>query len=89
MPVNDPSAAPLVREAVAAGFPSPAEGEIDRRLDLNAAVIRNPASTFFVRVAGDSMVGAGILRGDLLAVDRALEPRDGNVISLAWTTNTR
>jgi len=79
----DPSGAvpiPFFGSAVPAGFPSPAEDHIDRVLDLNDLVIRHPAATFFVRVEGDSMIGAGIHSGDVLVVDRALEPGNGRVV---------
>ncbi|HEX8423744.1 MAG TPA: translesion error-prone DNA polymerase V autoproteolytic subunit [Pyrinomonadaceae bacterium] len=66
--------------SVSAGFPSPAEDYIEGRLDLNRHLIKHPAATFFVRVAGDSMIGAGIHPGDILVVDRALEPLDSNVV---------
>ena len=66
--------------AVPAGFPSPAADYEQDRLDLNKHLVSNPAATFFVRVAGDSMIGAGIHHGDLLVVDRSLEPRDKNVV---------
>jgi len=65
---------------IAAGFPSPAADYEESKLDLNKHLIKNPAATFFVRVAGDSMVGAGIHDGDLLIVDRAKEPKNGSVI---------
>lgn len=65
---------------VPAGFPSPAADYEEGKLDLNRHLIRNPAATFFVRVTGDSMVKAGIHNGDLLVVDRSLEPRDKNVV---------
>jgi DNA polymerase V len=65
---------------VPAGFPSPAGDYEEQRLDLNKHLVNNPAATFFVRVAGDSMVGAGIHHGDLLVVDRSLEPRDKSVV---------
>ncbi len=71
---------PLMLSATPAGFPSPAEDHIDRELDLNEHLIRRPASTFFVRVSGRSMVGAGINDGALLIVDRAEEARDGRVV---------
>ena len=54
---------PLFQALVPAGFPSPADDYIERELDLNAYLIKHPAATFFVRVTGDSMSGAGI-RGD-------------------------
>ena len=65
---------------VAAGFPSPADDYIENTLDLNDFLIEHPAATFFVRVAGDSMTGAGINSGDILIVDRALTPRHGSII---------
>lgn len=65
---------------VPAGFPSPAADYEEDKLDLNKHLIRNPAATFFVRVTGDSMVKAGIHDGDLLVVDRSIEPRDKNVV---------
>jgi len=65
---------------VPAGFPSPAEDYAERPLDLNRYLIHHPAATFFVRVKGDSMIGAGIFCGDLLIVDRALMPAPGNVV---------
>jgi DNA polymerase V len=71
---------PLFLEAVSAGFPSPAEDYLEGKLDLNDYLIMNPASTFLVRVTGDSMIIAGIHSGDLLVVDRSLEPKDGNII---------
>ncbi len=71
---------PLFGARVPAGFPSPADDHLEDALDLNAHLIRHPAATFFVRVQGDSMTGAGIQDGDLLVVDRALEPRPGSVV---------
>ncbi len=73
-------ARPLFLACVSAGFPSPAEDYIEGRLDLNKHLIKHPAATFFVRVAGDSMIGSGIHPGDILVVDRAVEPQDGSVI---------
>jgi DNA polymerase V len=70
----------LFEARVPAGFPSPAADYEEEKLDLNKHLIKNPAATFFVRVSGDSMEGAGIHHGDLLVVDRSLEPRDKNVV---------
>lgn len=64
---------------VQAGFPSPAQGEYADTIDLNRALITNPAATFCARVIGDSMVDAGINEGDLLIIDRSLIPQDGNI----------
>ncbi len=71
---------PLYVGRVSAGFPSPADDYIEGQLDLNQHLIRHPAATFFVRVDGDSMIDAGIHPGDILIVDRALEPKDKNVV---------
>ena len=71
---------PLFSSGVSAGFPSPADDYIDRSLDLNELLIKNPAATFFVRVAGDSMIGAGIHDGDILIVDRSLQPANGKIV---------
>jgi len=70
----------LFEAKVPAGFPSPAADYQEDKLDLNRHLIKNPAATFFVKVAGDSMLGAGIHSGDLLVVDRSLEPRNKNVV---------
>jgi len=71
---------PLFLVPVRAGFPSPAEDYIEGRLDLNTHLVKHPAATFFVRVAGDSMIDAGIHPGDILIVDRSLEPADKKVV---------
>jgi DNA polymerase V len=65
---------------VPAGFPSPAQDYVEKTLDLNEQLITHPAATYFVRVQGDSMIGAGIEDGDLLIVDRALEPKHGDIV---------
>ena len=70
----------LFEAKVPAGFPSPAADYEEDKLDLNRYLIKNPAATFFVRVTGYSMMGAGIYSGDLLVVDRSLEPRDKSVV---------
>jgi DNA polymerase V len=71
---------PLFLTPVKAGFPSPADDFMERALDLNEHLIQHPAATFFVRVDGDSMTGAGMTRGDILIVDRSLEARDGCIV---------
>jgi len=70
---------PLYEECVQAGFPSPAQGEYPNSIDLNQELIKHPASTFCARVQGDSMVGAGIEQGDLLIIDRSIEPQEGQI----------
>lgn len=71
---------PLVHYSIPAGFPSPAEDYVDQALDLNELLVTNPPATFFVRVTGDSMVGAGIHDGDILSVDRSEEAHEGSIV---------
>lgn len=71
---------PLFLESVSAGFPSPADDYLEGKLDLNDYLIMNPSATFLVRVTGNSMTNSGIYSGDLLIVDRSLEPKDGNIV---------
>ena len=75
-----PAGAPLMSSTVVAGFPSPAEQYVERPLDLNELLVARPAATYFVRAQGDSMTGAGVQDGDLLVVDRSLEPEDGSTV---------
>jgi DNA polymerase V len=74
------SAPILYSSKVQAGFPSPAEGSMDTKLDLNEYLIDHPVATFFVRVAGDSMIEAGILENDILIVDRSITPIAGKIV---------
>ena len=73
-------ALPLGLTPVSAGFPSPADDYEDRRLDINDYLIRNPISTFFFPVQGDSMQGAEIFEGDMLVVDRSITPMHGHIV---------
>lgn len=74
-------ALPLLEVNLSAGFPSPAEEYLEEgQLDLNKHLVKHPSATFFVRVRGDSMVGAGIHSGDILVVDCSLKAKDGNVV---------
>lgn len=70
----------LLRGAVPAGFPSPADDFIEGRLSLDEHLVQHKESTFFMRVAGDSMMGLGIFDGDLLVVDRAMAAVHGCVV---------
>lgn len=67
----------------AAGFPAPGDDEVEASIDLNDILIDHPESTFFVRVSGDSMEGAGIFNGDVLVVDRSLEATPGRIVVAA------
>lgn len=71
---------PLAPEAVACGFPSPAEGYWSGDLDLIQHLVRDPACTFVWRASGHSMTGAGINDGDLLLVDRGIDPVPGKIV---------
>lgn len=74
---------PLYSSRPQAGFPAPGDDQIEKVLDINDLVVKHPASTFFVRVEGDSMIGAGIFSGDVLVVDRSITPRDGLIVVAA------
>ena len=65
---------------IRAGFPSPAQDYFHDSLDFNRDLIRNPESTFYGQVEGDSMIDAGICHGDIAVIDRSLEPHDGDVV---------
>ena len=71
---------PLVAWHISCGFPSPADDYRESELDINELVIAHPEATFYVRVSGDSMEGAGICEGDVLVVDRALDPWENAII---------
>jgi len=71
---------PLYAARVPAGFPSPAEDYAEVRLDLNEYLVEHAGATFYLHVQGHSMTGAGILDGDVIAVDRALEARHGDIV---------
>ena len=68
---------------VRAGFPNPAEDARGNALDLNELIIRHPVSTYYLRVEGDSMTGAGIVHGDIVVVDKSLEPKSGDIVVAA------
>ncbi|BDH46004.1 DNA polymerase V subunit UmuD [Salmonella enterica subsp. enterica serovar Choleraesuis] len=80
---QQPVSLPLYRDLVPCGFPSPAQDYIEQQLDLNALVIKHPCATYFIRVSGDSMIGAGIGDGDLLVVDRSLSAGHGDIVVAA------
>jgi DNA polymerase V len=73
-------ALPELLALVPAGFPSPADDYMDRFLDLNDYLINNKAASFYIRVSGESMRGAGILPGDILLVDRSIDPVHNRIV---------
>ena len=74
---------PLYMSKVPAGYPATADDHIERRIDLNAALVKNKDTTFMVKVKGDSMTGANILDGDMLIVDRSLPAKSGRIVVAA------
>lgn len=70
---------PYADEGIRAGFPSPAQDYMEQAIDLNKEIIKHPASTFFGRVAGNSMNGEGIEEGDILVIDKSLELMDNDL----------
>lgn len=70
---------PFADQGIQAGFPSPAQDYLTETIDLNHEIVRHPASTFYGRVDGDSMIDEGIEPGDILVIDRSLEPADGDL----------
>lgn len=69
----------LVDSGISAGFPSPAEDFMDLSIDLNKELIKNPSTTFYGRVSGDSMQDLGINDGDLVVIDKSLPPSNGKI----------
>jgi DNA polymerase V len=70
---------PYFETGLKAGFPSPAEDYTELKIDLNRELIRNPDATFYARVKGKSMLDAGLADGDILVIDRSLEPVNGKI----------
>ena len=69
----------LAEEGISAGFPSPADDFKEIRISLDKELVKNKEATFYARVSGDSMIGAGLEDGDLLVIDRSLNPENGKI----------
>ncbi len=69
----------LAEERISAGFPSPADDFKEVRISLDKELVKNKEATFYARVEGDSMIGAGIDDGDLLVIDRSIDPVSGKI----------
>jgi len=69
----------LAQEGISAGFPSPADDFKELRISIDQEVVRNEEATFYARVSGQSMQGAGLDDGDLLVIDRSLEPQHDKI----------
>tara|TARA_B100000809_G_C15100904_1_gene516880 strand:+ start:1308 stop:1751 length:444 start_codon:yes stop_codon:yes gene_type:complete len=70
---------PLFENGISAGFPSPADDFLDTSIDLNKELIKNTSTTFFAKVKGSSMIGAGINDGDLLIIDKSITPKSNDI----------
>ncbi|MBR6971545.1 MAG: translesion error-prone DNA polymerase V autoproteolytic subunit [Bacteroidales bacterium] len=70
---------PVADGGIRAGFPSPAQDYLESGIDLNKELVKNPSSTFFGRVSGDSMAGAGIEDGDLIVIDKSISASEGDI----------
>ena len=79
-PDNRKMVLPLYSTKVMAGFPSPADDHIERRLNPSDYLVDNDGETFFVRVKGDSMIDAGIFEDDVLVIDRSRLPQIGDIV---------
>ena len=69
----------LIEQGISAGFPSPADDFKEIRISLDKEIVRNEEATFYARVDGDSMQGAGLSDGDLIVIDRSEEPKNGSI----------
>ena len=69
----------LAEDEISAGFPSPADDFKEIRISLDRELVKNKEATFYARVSGDSMVGAGLEHGDLLVIDRSINPVNGKI----------
>lgn len=71
---------PYADQGIRAGFPSPAQDYMDKSLDFNKELIQHPSATFYAKVVGLSMINAGINEGDIIVIDRSLEPRQNDIV---------
>ena len=68
-----------IESGISAGFPSPASDFLDLSIDLNKILVKNPSATFYGREKGNSMINAGLNDGDLLVIDKSIEPKNGKI----------
>ncbi|MEM8510438.1 MAG: translesion error-prone DNA polymerase V autoproteolytic subunit [Bacteroidota bacterium] len=71
------SGLPFFDGGISAGFPSPADDFMENRISLDSELVDDTEATFYARVNGSSMEGAGLYDGDLLVIDRSIQPYDG------------
>lgn len=77
---STPLPLPYADMGIQAGFPSPAQDYVDKSLDFNRELIEHPSATFYAKVVGFSMIEAGISEGDIVVIDRAVEPRQDDIV---------
>nr|WP_283777652.1 translesion error-prone DNA polymerase V autoproteolytic subunit [Sansalvadorimonas sp. 2012CJ34-2] len=77
---SDVNSYPFYKSPASCGFPSPAADYLEQRLSLDDLLVEHPAATFFARAQGSSMEGVGIFDGDILLIDRSLQPRNGDIV---------
>lgn len=70
---------PFVSSGIKAGFPSPAADFDESKISLDNVLVKNREATFYAKASGTSMIGAGIDDGDILVIDRSLEPQNNKV----------
>lgn len=78
---------PMAVQHARLGFPSPADDCLAEAVNLHELLVRKPHATVLYRAEGDSMIGAGILDGDILVVDRSVRPRHGDLVLATWEGN--
>ena len=77
---STPLPLPYADMGIQAGFPSPAQDYVDKSLDFNRELIEHPSATFYAKVVGNSMIGAGIAEGDIVVIDRAVDPEQDDIV---------
>lgn len=77
---STPLPLPFADMGIQAGFPSPAQDYVDKSLDFNRELIEHPSATFYAKVVGSSMIGAGIAEGDIVVIDRAVDPEQDDIV---------
>ena len=70
---------PYISSGIKAGFPSPAADFDGSRISIDQVVVKNAVATFYAKANGNSMIGAGIDDGDILVIDKSIEPQDGKI----------
>ena len=69
----------LMEQGISAGFPSPADDFKEIRISLDRELVKNGDATFYAKVSGDSMINAGLSDGDLIVIDRSLDPQHNKI----------